>query len=145
MFGGTGGYVTPDFVKALGTAVNGVFSITTSNPDDYGAIGEAYQKKYGVFMPQEAHDNAAAVFVIAQALEEHPTTDPVALANIIHHGKFTLGAAASMPGGVVEFNESGVNIHAEPMMVQWQNSKLVGVWPEKLVKGKPQWPEATKM
>jgi branched-chain amino acid transport system substrate-binding protein len=144
MFGGTGGYVTPDFVKALGTAVNGVFSITTSNPDDYGAIGEAYQKKYGVFMPQEAHDNAAAVFVIAQALEEHPTTDPVALANIIHHGKFTLGAAASMPGGVVEFNESGVNIHAEPMMVQWQNSKLVGVWPEKLVKGKPQWPVAKK-
>lgn len=144
MFGGTGGYVTPDFVKALGTAVNGVFSITTSNPDDYGAIGEAYQKKYGVFMPQEAHDNAAAVFVIAQALEEHPTTDPVALANTIHHGKFTLGAAASMPGGVVEFNESGVNIHAEPMMVQWQNSKLVGVWPEKLVKGKPQWPEAKK-
>jgi branched-chain amino acid transport system substrate-binding protein len=144
MFGGTGGYVTPDFLKVLGPAVNGVFSVTTSNPDDYGAIGEAYQKKYGMFMPQEAHDNAAAVFVIAQALEEHPTTDPVALAQTLHKGKFTRGAAGSMPGGVVEFDASGVNIHAAPLMVQWQNGKLVGVWPENLVKGKPEWPVAAK-
>ncbi|HEX7386727.1 MAG TPA: ABC transporter substrate-binding protein [Castellaniella sp.] len=144
MFGGTGGYVTPDFLKVLGSAVNGVFSITTSNPDDYGAIGEAYQKKYGQFMPQEAHDNAAAVFIIAQALEEHPTTNPVALAQTLHSGKYTLGAASSMPGGSVEFNASGVNIHAEPLMVQWQDGKLVGVWPASLVKGKPQWPEAKK-
>lgn len=144
MFGGTGGYVTPDFLKVLGPAVNGVFSVTTSNPDDYGAIGEAYQKKYGVFMPQEAHDNAAAVFVIAQALEEHPTTSSVELAQTIHKGKFTRSAAGSMPGGVVEFNESGVNIHAAPLMVQWQDSKLVGVWPAKLVKGKPEWPVAAK-
>ncbi len=144
MFGGTGGYVTPDFLKVLGPAVNGVFSVTTSNPDGYGAIGEAYQKKYGQFMPQEAHDNAAAVYVIAQALEEHPTTDPAALAQAIHQGKFTRGAAGSMPGGVVEFNEAGVNVHAAPLMVQWQDSKLVGVWPADLVKGKPQWPAAGK-
>ncbi|MER1968495.1 ABC transporter substrate-binding protein [Castellaniella sp. GW247-6E4] len=142
MFGGTGGYVTPDFLKVLGPSVNGVFSVTTSNPDGYGAIGEAYQKKFGQFMPQEAHDNAAAVYVIAQALEEHPTTDPAALAQTIHKGKFTRGAAGSMPGGVVEFNEAGVNIHAAPLMVQWQDSKLVGVWPKDLVKGKPEWPAA---
>lgn len=141
MLGGTGGYVTPDFVKALRSAVNGVFSITTSNPDDYGAIGQAYLKKYGEFMPQEAHDNAAAVYVIAQALEEHPTTNPTELANTLHSGKFTQGAAASMPGGVVEFDSTGVNIHAEPMMVQWQNGNLVGVWPQALVKGKPEWPK----
>ncbi|CAM5198960.1 ABC transporter substrate-binding protein OS=Castellaniella sp OX=1955812 GN=EPN31_01115 PE=3 SV=1 [Castellaniella denitrificans] len=144
MFGGTGGYVTPDFLKVLGSAANGVFSVTTSNPDDYGAIGEAYQKKYGEFMPQEAHDNAAAVYVIAQALEENPTTDPVKLAEAIHKGKFSRGAAGSMPGGVVEFDAAGVNTHAAPLMVQWQDGKLVGVWPENLVKGKPQWPGTGK-
>jgi len=144
MFGGTGGYVTPDFLKVLGSAVNGVFSVTTSNPDDYGAVGEAYQKKHGEFMPQEAHDNAAAVYVIAQALEEHPTTSPAELAQTLHNGKFSRGAAGSMPGGVVEFDESGVNTHAAPLMVQWQNGKLVGVWPEDLVKGKPEWPAAKK-
>lgn len=142
MFGGTGGYVTPDFLKVLGPSVNGVFSVTTSNPDDYGAVGEAYQKKYDQFMPQEAHDNAAAVYIIAEALEGHPTTDPVELAQVIHKGKFTRGAAGSMPGGAVEFDEAGVNIHAAPLMVQWQNSQLIGVWPQDLVKGKPEWPAA---
>lgn len=142
MFGGTGGYVTPDFLKVLGASVNGVFSVTTSNPDDYGAVGEAYQKKYGQFMPQEAHDNAAAVYIIAEALEGHPTTDPVELAQVIHKGKFTRGAAGSMPGGVVEFDANGVNTHAAPLMVQWQNSQLIGVWPQNLVKGKPEWPVA---
>ena len=78
-------------------------------------------------MPQEAHDNAAAVFVIAQALEEHPTTDPVALANIIHHGKFTLGAAASMPGGVVEFNEERV-AHGEAAVTTLQYMTSSQFW-----------------
>ncbi len=139
VIGGTGGYVTPDFIKALGDNVEGVFSITTSNPDEYGDIGKAYAQKYGEFMPQEAHDNAAAVYVIAEALENNPTLDPIELSKNLHSGKFTNGAAASMPGGVVEFDAAGVNINAEPLMVQWQDRELVGVWPADLVKGKPRW------
>lgn len=140
IFGGTGGYITPDFVKALGDQVNDVFSITTSNPDGYGDIGQAYLDKYGEFMPQEAHDNAAAVYIFAQALEENPTTDPTELANYLHKGKFDQGAAGSMPGGVVEFDETGVNVNAKPVMVQWQDKNLIGVWPADIVKGKPVWP-----
>jgi branched-chain amino acid transport system substrate-binding protein len=140
IFGGTGGYITPDFVKALGDQVNDVFSVTTSNPDGYGDIGEAYLKKYGEFMPQEAHDNAAAVFIFAQALEEHPTTDSTDLAKYLHQGKFDLGAAGSMPGGFVKFDETGVNVNAEPVMVQWQDKNLIGVWPKEIVKGEPIWP-----
>jgi branched-chain amino acid transport system substrate-binding protein len=140
VFGGTGGYITPDFVKALGEKVNGLFSVTTSNPDGYGELGEAYLEKYGEFMPQEAHDNAAAVYVIAQALEENPTTDPTELAQYLHEGQFDQGAAGTMPSGVVEFDETGVNIHAEPLMVQWQNEELIGVWPQDIVDGEPIWP-----
>jgi branched-chain amino acid transport system substrate-binding protein len=140
IFGGTGGYITPDFVKALGEQVNDVFSVTTSNPDGYGDIGEAYLKKYGEFMPQEAHDNAAAVFIFAQALEEHPTTDSTDLAKYLHQGKFDQGAAGSMPGGFVKFDETGVNVNAEPVMVQWQDKNLIGVWPKEIVKGEPIWP-----
>lgn len=139
VFGGTGGYITPDFVNALGANVDGLFSVTTSNPDQYGDIGEAYLEEYGEFMPQEAHDNAAAVFVIAQALEENPTTDSVELAQYLHEGQFDMGAAGSMPGGVVEFDETGVNINAEPLMVQWQDQQLVGVWPADIVDGEPVW------
>jgi len=139
VFGGTGGYITPDFFAALGDQTDGLFSVTTSNPDGYGEIGEAYLAEYGEFMPQEAHDNAAAVFIFAQALEENPTTDPTELATYLHEGSFDLGAAGQMPGGVVKFDDTGVNVNAAPLMVQWQDGGLVGVWPKDIVKGVPNW------
>ena len=140
VIGGVGGFITPDFQKSLGDAVNGVLSVDTSDPDKYGELGAAYQEKYGEFMPQEAHDNAAAVYVFAQALEENPTTDPDELAQYLHEGSFDLGAAGQMPGSVVEFDETGVNVNGEPLMVQWQDSKLIGVWPADIVEAEPTWP-----
>lgn len=139
IFGGTGGYITPDLLAALGDEVNGLFSVTTSNPDGYGSIGDAYQEKHGEFMPQEAHDNAAAVYVVAQALEDNPTTDPTVLAKALHEGSFDQGAAGQMPSGVVEFDAAGVNVNAAPLMVQWQDGKLIGVWPSDIVEGAPIW------
>lgn len=137
LFGGTGGYVTPDFIKALGSEVNGIFSVTTSNPGEYGEIGERYQEKYGEFMPQEAHDNAAGVYIIAQALEESPTRDSNELMEILHKGVFDLGAAGQMPNGKVEFDETGKNLHGSPLMVQWQDENLVTVWPKEIAGGDP--------
>lgn len=139
VIGGVGGFITPDFQKSLGDAVNGVLSVDTSDPDKYGELGAAYQEKYGEFMPQEAHDNAAAVYVFAQALEQNPTTEPEELADAIREGTFDAGAAGSMPGGQVDFDETGKNTNAAPLMVQWQEGKLVGVWPPDIAENKPQW------
>jgi branched-chain amino acid transport system substrate-binding protein len=140
IFGGTGGYVTADFQKALGDQVNGIFSVTTSNPEEYGNFNTAYEKAYGEFMPQEAHDFAALVDVLAQSLEENPTTDSTKLAENLHKGTFTYGAAGQMPGSAVKFDATGKNVKAAPLMVQWQKGNLVGVWPKGLVKGAPVWP-----
>lgn len=139
IFGGTGGYITPDFVEALGDGVNGLFSVTTSNPEGYGEVGQAYLEKFGQFMPQEAHDNAAGVYIIAEALEKNPTTDPEVLKETLHSTVFTLGAAGQMPNGQVEFDETGANQHGSPLMVQWQDQQLVGVWPKDIVQGSPIW------
>lgn len=139
VIGGVGGYITPDFKKSLGNQVNGVLSVDTSDPDRYGSIGAAYQKQYGELMPQEAHDNAAAVYVFAQALEDKPTTDSAVLSQELHSGTFSQGAAGSMPGGKVKFDKTGANEFAKPLMVQWQNGNLVGVWPPSLTTNKPVW------
>jgi branched-chain amino acid transport system substrate-binding protein len=139
VIGGVGGYITPDFQKSLGDAVNGVLSVDTSDPDKYGDLGQAYQERYGEFMPQEAHDNAAGVYAFAQALEQNPTTDPQKLAVALRVGTFDQGAAGSMPGGKVDFDQTGVNTAAAPLMVQWQDGKLVGVWPQNLTNNKPVW------
>lgn len=137
--GGVGGFITPDFQKSLGENVNGVLSVDTSDPGEYGELGAAYQEKYGEFMPQEAHDNAAAVYVFAEALEQNPTTDQEELATAIREGTFSAGAAGSMPGGKVDFDETGKNTHAKPLMVQWQEGNLVGVWPPDVTENKPVW------
>lgn len=139
VIGGVGGYITPDFKKSLGDQVNGVLSVDTSDPDKYGDIAKAYQQKYGELMPQEAHDNAAAVYVFAEALEKKPTTDSAVLSRELHAGTFSQGAAGSMPGGKVKFDETGANVYAKPLMVQWQNGNLVGVWPANLTSNKPTW------
>lgn len=139
IFGGTGGFVVPDFPKALGEKVNGVFSVTNNDPAGYGELGKEYEKKYGEFMVVEANMCAAAVDIIAQALEEHPTTDPTEFAKYLHEGTFDQGAAAQQPGGAVKFNDQGRNVNASAVEVQWQNQELVGVWPSDIVTGKPLW------
>jgi branched-chain amino acid transport system substrate-binding protein len=141
VIGGVGGYITPDFLAGLGEeGVEGYYSVNTSALGDYGDINTAYEEQYGTFMPQEAHDNAAGLYVIAEALEQNPTLDPEELAQTLHEGTFTMGAAGSMPGGEVSFDETGANEIAVPLMTQWQSGELVGVWPEDYADAEPIWP-----
>ncbi len=142
IFAGVGGFVQPDFQKNLGPLANGIFTADTSSPDAYGSINDEYQKRYGTFMTQEAHDNAVGVSIIAQALEAHPTRDPEELSRTLHSMDFSKGLAATMPGGHVQWDAQGNNTVIQPVMCQWQNGKLVGVYPADLTKGKPQWPSA---
>lgn len=140
LVGGVGGFVTSDFVKAVHSLANGIFSVDTSSPDFYGALGAKYQKHYGVFMPQGAHDNAAGVYCIVQALDMKPTHSSSALASTLHSGTFTMGAAGTMPGGKVKFAANGANAVIKPLMVEWQHQQLVSVWPKVFAKHTPIWP-----
>lgn len=142
IFAGVGGFVQPDFQKNLGPLANGIFTADTSSPDAYGAINDLFKQRYGTFMTQEAHDNAVGVSIVAQALEAHPTRDPEELTKTLHSMDFTKGLAATMPGGHVKWDEKGNNIVIQPVMCQWQNGNLVGVYPPTLTRGKPQWPSA---
>ncbi len=140
--GGVGGFITPNFKQNLGDAVNGILSVDTSSPDAYGEIGKMYREKFDTFMPQEAHDNAAALSIIAQALEANPTTDGSKLGETLHSEDFDEGIAAQMPGGHVKFDEAGNNTAISPVMVQWQNGELVTVWPKEESKTQAKWPGA---
>ena len=41
-----------------------------------------------------------------------------------------------MTNGKVKFDDTGLNIYAEPLMLQWQKKELVTVWPKSYAKGK---------
>lgn len=93
----------------MGEYADGVLSICSANYDLDTVSTERYRKRFNAFMVHEA-------------VEQSMT--------------FTEGWAKTMTNGKIKFDESGLNIHAEPVMVQWQKNELATVWPQKFAKAK---------
>ncbi len=134
--GGSAGYVIPDFVQALGDYADGVLSICSANYDLDPALTERYRKRYKSFMVHEALEHAVAMDVLAQAINMAKSAKSEDIARALRGTTFTEGWAKAMTNGKVHFDDTGLNVHAEPVMVQWQNRELVTVWPQKYAKGK---------
>lgn len=134
--GGAAGYVIPDFAKGLGGYAEGVLSVAPANYDIAPEFTERYRKRYNAFMVHEALEHAVLMDVLAQAIEKAKSTKPADVRNALSSTRFNDGWAKAMTGGTVKFDETGLNTHAEPVMVQWQKNELVTVWPEKYAKGK---------
>lgn len=134
--GGSAGYVIPDFAQALGDNADGVLSICSANYDLDTALTERYRKRFKTFMVHEALEHAVAMDVLAQAISAAKSAKPEDVSNALRGGRFTEGWVKAMTNGEVKFDDSGLNVQAEPVMVQWQNKELVTVWPQKYAKGK---------
>lgn len=134
--GGSAGYVIPDFAQALGDAADGVLSICSANYDLDTALTERYRKRFKTFMVHEALEHAVAMDVLAQAIDKAKSSKPEDVSNALRGGRFTEGWVKAMTNGEVKFDDTGLNVQAEPVMVQWQNKELVTVWPQKYAKGK---------
>lgn len=142
IIGGAGGYVIPDFRKALGEYAENVLSIAPGNYDLAPQLTDAFRKKYGYFMVHEALEHAVCLEVLAQALEVAKVAEPAAVRKALSETEFKGGWCDAMPGGVVKFDATGLNTHAVPMMVQWHGENLATVWPNNLAKSKAVWAAA---
>ncbi len=137
--GGAAGYVIPDFEKGLGELAENVLSISPAPYDLAPELTERFRKRFGYFMVHEAVEFAAAVDVLAQALEMNKSTDLDALRKVLHGTKFTGGWAKAMTGGAVQFDKTGLNTLSVPVMAQWRGKDMVTVWPAQFAKSKPVW------
>ena len=137
--GGAGGYVIPDFEKALGELTEDVLSISPTNYDLALALTDPFRKRFGYFMVQEAIEHAVALDVLVQAIERAKSTKPKAVTEALHDARFEGGWTKAMPGGVVQFDQTGLNTLSVPIMVQWRNKELVTVWPKDFAKASPVW------
>ncbi len=136
IIGGSAGYVIPDFAQALGESAEGVLSICSANYDLDTSLTERYRRRFRTFMVHEAQEHAVAMDVLAQAINLAKSAKPEDITRTLRGTAFTEGWARSMTNGKVQFDDTGLNTHAEPVMVQWQNRELVTVWPQKYAKGK---------
>ena len=136
---GAAGYVIPDFEKALGEFAEGVFSINTSNYDLAPALTDPFRKRFGYFMEHNAIDHAVALDVLVQAIERAKSARPQAVTEALHGARFEGGWTKATPGGVVQFDQTGLNTLSVPVMVQWRKKELVTVWPKDIAKASPVW------
>ena len=134
--GGSAGYVIPDFAQALGEYADGVLSICSANYDLDTSLTERYRKRFKSFMVHEAVEHAVSLDVLAQAINAGKSAKPEDISRSLRSMTFTDGWAKAMTNGQIKFDESGLNVFAEPVMVQWQKNELVTVWPAKYAKGK---------
>jgi branched-chain amino acid transport system substrate-binding protein len=137
--GGAAGYVIPDFAKGLGEFAEGVLSISPTNYDLAPELTDPFRKRFGYFMVHEAIEHAVALDVVVQAIERAKSAKPKAVTKALHSGRFEGGWAKAMPGGAVQFDQSGLNTFSVPIMVQWRNKELVTVWPKDFAQASPVW------
>lgn len=124
IIGGGGGFLYPAFGEELGDLVDGVVSVTGHNYDiqtitnneAIADIGQQFEEEYGYFMPEQSASAFSAIYLIAQALENAGTTDHDAVADAIR----ALTCLSATPGGEVAFDETGANVNAHAVIVQWQ-------------------------
>jgi branched-chain amino acid transport system substrate-binding protein len=137
--GGAAGYIIPDFEKGLGEFAEGVLSISPTNYDLAPALTEPFRGRFGYFMVHEAIEHAVALDVLVQAIERAKSAKPKAVTQALHGGRFESGWAKAMPGGVVQFDQAGLNALSVPIMVQWRGKELVTVWPKDFATASPVW------
>ena len=130
--GGSGGFVQPEFYKGVGKDAEGLLGVAHWNHDiDVNArrVNDAYQKAYGEFIFEYAGGLVAQTFMIADALERAASPDPVKVRDALAALDVSSGYAAMCPGGKVKFDQTGKNVYAHPVGVQWQHGDLVAVFP----------------
>jgi branched-chain amino acid transport system substrate-binding protein len=125
--GGAAGYIIPDFEKGLGEFAEA--------PD----LTDRFRKRFGYFMVNEAIENAVALDVLVQAIERAKSAKLKAVSKALHGVRFEGGWTKAMPGGAVQFDQTGLDTLSVPIMVQWRNKELVTVWPKDIAKTSPVW------
>jgi branched-chain amino acid transport system substrate-binding protein len=134
---GAAGYIIPDFEKGLGEFAEDVLSIAPTNYDLAPALTDKFRKRFGFFMVHEAVESAVTLDVLIQAIERAKSAKPRAVTEALHGGRFDAGWTKAMPGGAVQFDQSGLNMLLTPIMVQWRKKELVTVWPKDFAKASP--------
>jgi len=146
IFGGGSGYLLPDWVKATGDISENAYSISMWQPDmkipGIAELNDRFVKRTGeAFMPEQAGENYAMIWLIKEALEKAASTDPKKVRDAIAAADLKLPHRAAWLGsGAIAFDSAGLNKYNIMVVVQIQKGKHVTVYPEAVASGKPIWP-----
>lgn len=149
---GATGYGNPGFGKAFGNDANGPFMLLEPGPAiDFSkfrpegqkiesAFREAMKARTGTDEVAAGHQLAAGGLWILKLALDSARSDNIDKfrAAVL---KLDLPVGSTLNGWGVKFDETGQNSNArvQHYMLQWQNGKMVTVWPEEFTKARAKW------
>lgn len=101
-------------------------------------LRERYEEQFGRPMRTAAVLAYQAVEIIAAGLEQAGSDDPEALRDAIREVSIDDPLIAN--GGPIEFDESGENVNARPIVMQVQDGEVLQVYPEEFEEADLQFP-----
>jgi branched-chain amino acid transport system substrate-binding protein len=148
VIGGGAGFCWPPIEQAIGSRVNGIFSVgswswDTKNILDFPErkeVTQRYKKRFGTFMPEQAGEHYAMVWLLKEAIEKAGSADPEKVREALASHEFGKSMDGMMQPGKIKFDEAGWNFHTYPTMIQWQNNTVRTVFPEEVATAKVIWP-----
>lgn len=137
--GGAGGFILPEFGQSLGEFAEGVLSVNSSNYDLDPESAKLYRDRYNYPMVHDAIEHAALIEILAQTLEKTRSSAAPDLRAAMTGTRFEGGWIKGMPGGAIDFDETGHNTLAVPIIIQWKGGEQATVWPKQFEKVSPTW------
>jgi branched-chain amino acid transport system substrate-binding protein len=131
-----GGTADPKFGAQAGASANGIFN-STSFPIDLPKVqdvAKAYLEKFKQPVSTNAMQGYQSIRIIAEVLELAKSKQPAAIADAFRSIKIP-GERVMTSSAYVEF-EGSLNKGRRAITTQWQDGKLVTVWPEDIATGK---------
>jgi branched-chain amino acid transport system substrate-binding protein len=134
-----GAYEFVDWQQGVGKLRDGIFMMTQWNEDiadprllaDYAKFTKEPLNTHSLLCMQ-------AVYAIAEALEIAKSDDPKVIRDALAKVKINKGPRLVMPWDFLDYDdETGQNLGAANIVVQYQGDKLVTVYPPAVAKGKP--------
>lgn len=143
VIGAGGGYSLGDTAKALGGDINGAFDIDfpqyATNEDGAPGLSEfvaTYKQRYNS-EPRSGHSlvNYVGAMAFLDIIEQAGSMDAEKIRAAVLAYKKPVGSNAA--GWGFDFGEDGQNKAATTTLMQWQDGKLLTVWPEAAAVAKP--------
>ena len=148
LIGGGAGFCWPPIEEAIGPNVNGICSVGSWSwdsknikevPERYD-VTQRYEERFGTFMPEQAGEHYAAVWLLKEAMEIAGSDDPEKVREALASNEFGKSMDGMMQPGKIKFDENGWNQYTFPTIIQWQNQKPTTVFPEEVATSDIIWP-----
>ncbi len=138
ILGTGGGHADPTFLSGTKDNAQYIFDIveweTDVNKPGVKEVNAKYKAKYGNNLTGEAVDAYVSMYVLADALERAGSASPDKLRAALAATNLKTGPAAIVSYDSIEFDKTGQNMHASPVVVQindlGKGLERITIWPK---------------